>query len=150
MRLKDKSIRSKQDFIYSKSLNLLMYDGKKKVAQAILEKSLERTIIKVKESSKKDLLKQIISRLAPDLEIKSRRIGNAVYQVPVPLDSSRKLVFGIRFLIEAARSRKEYTMTDKLAAELLDAYNGKGLAIKKKDDLHKQGESNKSFAHFNW
>jgi small subunit ribosomal protein S7 len=145
-----RSLRNRDDFIYKKLLNLLMYNGKKDVSQRIVEKSLEEAVIQVKESSKKALLTRVVLNLAPDMEIKSRRIGNSIYQVPVPLDFERKLIFGIRFLIEASRVRKEYTMIDKLTGELVDAYNKKGLAIKKKDDLHKQGEANKSFAHFNW
>ena len=142
--------RNEGDFIYSKLLNLLMYNGKKDVSKRIVESSLERAIIQVKVSSKRSFLKEVIINLSPDMEVKSRRVGNSIYQVPVPLDIDKKLILGVRFLIEASRSRKEKTMVERLANEMVDAYNKKGLAIKKKDDLHKQGESNKSFAHFNW
>jgi len=140
---------TKRSYIYSKFLNLLMYDGKKNVARKIVDESLTKAALKLGNPTK-DILQTAILNVSPDIEVKSRRMGSSVYQVPVPLDQSRKINLGIRFLITASRSRRENTMVDKLSLELVDAFNNKGVAIKKKDDLHKLGEQNKSFAHFNW
>jgi small subunit ribosomal protein S7 len=147
---KNEYINDDYQYIYSKLLNLLMYNGKKNIARKIIDKALDTALLKVNESSKKKILVKAILNAAPDIEIKSRRVGSSVYQVPIPLDSFRKLNFGIRFILEASRGRKEYKMIDKFSLEIIDAYNNKGLAIKKKDDLHKLGEANKSFSHFNW
>ena len=142
--------QDKKAYIYSKLLNLLMYSGKKNVARNIIKKSLDKAQYKLKISSKEDFLVQAIMNISPDIQIKSKRVGSSVYQVPIPLEMSKRINLGIRFLLKSSRSRKEYTMIDKLSNELVDAYNGKGLAIKKKDDIHKMAESNKAFAHFNW
>ena len=147
---KNEYINDDYQYIYSKLLNLLMYNGKKNIARKIIDKALDTALLKVNESSKKKILVKAILNAAPDIEIKSRRVGSSVYQVPIPLDSFRKLNFGIRFILEASRGRKEYKMIDKFSLEIIDAYNNKGLAIKTKDDLHKLGEANKSFSHFNW
>ena len=96
-----------------------------------------------------ELVKAILNA-APDIEIKSRRVGSSVYQVPIPLSDSSKIKTGIRILLEAARLRKQSNIILKLSAEIIDAYNNKGVAVKKKEDLHKLSELNKSFSHFNW
>ena len=140
---------TERSYIHSKFLNLLMYDGKKNVARKIVDESLTKAALKLGNPTK-DILQTAILNVSPDIEVKSRRMGSSIYQVPVPLDQSRKINLGIRFLITASRSRRENTMVDKLSLELVDAFNNKGVAIKKKDDLHKLGEQNKSFAHFNW
>ena len=140
---------TKRSYIYSKFLNLLMYDGKKNVARKIVDESLTKAALKLGNPTK-DILQTAILNVSPDIKVKSRRMGSSVYQVPVPLDQSRIINLGIRFLITASRSRRENTMVDKLSLELVDAFNNKGVAIKKKDDLHRLGEQNKSFAHFNW
>lgn len=99
--------------------------------------------------SNKVLVKAIFNA-SPDLEIKSKRVGTGVYQVPKPVDINRKLVLGSKNLIEVSKTRKESSMLERLTGELIDAYNNKGLSIKKKEELHKLAEANKSFAHFNW
>lgn len=141
---------NKWDYSYSKLLNLLMYDGKKNIARNIVKKSFEKALKKTGASSNKELFLQALLNISPDIQIKSKRVGSSVYQVPIPLEDKKRLNLGIRFLLSASRSRKEYSMIDRLSNELIDAYLGKGIAIKKKDDIHKMGEANKAFAHFNW
>ena len=97
-----------------------------------------------------EVLVKAIFNASPDLEIKSKRVGTGVYQVPKPVDINRKLVLGSKNLIEVSKTRKESSMLERLTGELIDAYNNKGLSIKKKEELHKLAEANKSFAHFNW
>ena len=97
-----------------------------------------------------EVLVKAVFNASPDLEIKSKRVGTGVYQVPKPIDINRKLVLGSKNLIEVSKTRKESSMLERLTGELIDAYNNKGLSIKKKEELHKLAEANKSFAHFNW
>jgi small subunit ribosomal protein S7 len=117
----------------AKFVNCLMHDGKKSVAQSIL---------KVFESA--------VENVRPLIEVKSRRVGGSTYQVPTEIRPSRRTALGIRWLISYARQRAEKGMTNKLAAELLDAANNRGAAVKKKEDTHKMAEANKTFAHFRW
>ena len=138
------------DFMYSKMLNLLMYKGKKEKSKKILNKSLEIACSTLKESSKNKVLIKTLLNVCPDIVVKSKRLGSSVYQVPVPLSDSSKIKTGIRILLEAARLRKQSNIILKLSAEIIDAYNNKGVAVKKKEDLHKLSELNKSFSHFNW
>ena len=135
--------------VISKFINAIMYDGKRSQAEKILYDALD--IIKVK--SKEDPIKifnTAISNVKPTVECRSRRVGGATYQVPVEVKTKRAQALALRWLMESTRKRKNKTMAEKLYAELLDASQNKGSAIKKREDTHKMAESNKAFAHFRW
>jgi small subunit ribosomal protein S7 len=136
--------------VSSKMLNLLMIKGKKNAAKRILNLSLEQSFNTLGADSKSVILTKAVFNASPDLEIKTKKIGTTLYHIPRSVTIEKKIKIGIKFILEAARSRKEYTMIDRLAAELTDAYNYRGVAIKKKEEVHKIAESNKSFSHFNW
>ena len=130
-------------------INKILIDGKKQVAQSIVYTALEGT----REKTGTDpviTLKRALDNVKPALEVKSRRVGGATYQVPVEVRSSRRLALAMRWLIESARKRGENTMPRKLAAELLDASENRGGAIKKREETHRMAEANKAFAHYRW
>ncbi len=138
-----------QSLILTKFINFIMYDGKRSVAEKIIYTALER----IKEKTKQDPIKifnDAISKVRPNLEVRSRRVGGATYQVPVEVKSKRSQTLALRWILEASRKRKNRTMSDKLFNELMDASQGKGSSIKKREDTHKMAESNKAFAHFRW
>ena len=138
-----------QSEVISKFINSIMYDGKRSTAEKIFYDALE----KIKETNKQDPLKTFndaISNVKPNVECRSRRVGGATYQVPVEVKSKRAQALALRWLMDATRKRKNKTMADKLYAELLDASQNKGSAIKKREDTHKMAEANKAFAHFRW
>jgi len=133
----------------AKFINFVMYDGKKTTAEKIIYSALD----KIKEKTKDDPIKvfnEAISKIRPNLEVRSRRVGGATYQVPVEVRANRSQTLALRWLLEATRKRKNKTMSEKLLNELLDASQNKGSAIKKREDTHKMAESNKAFAHFRW
>jgi len=135
--------------VITKFINSLMLDGKKTVAEKIVYKTFEI----IKEKSKQDPLdvfNEAIKNVRPNLEVKSRRVGGATYQVPVEVRSDRGQALAIRWLIESSKKRGDKTMQERLSKEFLDASTNKGNAIKKKEDVHKMAESNKAFAHFRW
>ena len=135
--------------VISKFINSIMYDGKRSTAERILYTALD----KIKETKKEDPLKVFntaISNVRPNIEVRSRRVGGATYQVPVEVKSKRAQALAIRWLVDSARKRKDKYMSDKIFSELFDAYEKKGSAVKKKEDVHKMAESNKAFAHFRW
>ena len=137
------------DKIVSKFTSCLMYDGKRSTAEKILYDALE----KIKSKNKEDPLKifnTAISNVKPNLECRSRRVGGATYQVPVEVKTKRGQALALRWIMDATRKRKNKTMAEKLYAEILDASQNKGSAIKKREDTHKMAESNKAFAHFRW
>jgi ribosomal protein S7, bacterial/organelle len=133
----------------SKFINSIMYDGKRSKAEKILYSALEKIKIKNKEDPMK-IFNTAISNVKPNVEVRSRRVGGATYQVPVEVKSNRSQALALRWLMEATRKRKQKTMAEKLYYELLDASQNKGSAIKKREDTHKMAESNKAFAHFRW
>ena len=138
-----------QSLILTKFINFIMYDGKRSVAEKIIYTALE----KIKEKTKQDPIKvfnDAISNVRPNLEVRSRRVGGATYQVPVEVKTKRSQTLALRWLLEATRKRKDKTMSDKLFNELMDASQNKGVAIKKREDVHKMAESNKAFAHYRW
>ena len=138
-----------QSLILTKFINFIMYDGKRSVAEKIIYTALE----KIKEKTKQDPIKvfnDAISNVRPNLEVRSRRVGGATYQVPVEVKSKRSQTLALRWILEASRKRKNKTMSDKLFYELVDASQGKGSSIKKRKDTHKMAESNKAFAHYRW
>tara|TARA_B100001093_G_scaffold493735_1_gene536220 strand:+ start:518 stop:988 length:471 start_codon:yes stop_codon:yes gene_type:complete len=135
--------------VISKFINSIMYDGKRSTAEKILYDALD----KIKEKGKEDPLKvfnDAINNVKPNLEVRSRRVGGATYQVPVEVKSNRGQALALRWLIDATRKRKNKTMSEKLYYEIVDASQNKGSAIKKREDTHKMAESNKAFAHFRW
>ena len=135
--------------IIPKLINSLMYDGKKTIAEKIVYDAIE----KIKSKSKDEpitIFNQAITNIKPTVEVRSRRVGGATYQVPVEVKSKRSQALALRWLIDASRKRKDKKMSDKIFNEIYDAYQNKGIAIKKKEDTHKMAESNKAFAHFRW
>ena len=135
--------------IIPKLINSIMYDGKKTVAEKIVYEAINKIKSKVKEEPI-NVFNSAISNLKPTVEVRSRRVGGATYQVPVEVKSKRSQALALRWLIDASRKRKDKKMSDKIFNEIYDAYQNKGTAIKKKEDTHKMAESNKAFAHFRW
>ena len=135
--------------IIPKLINSIMYDGKKVVAEKIVYEAIEKIKSKTKEEPIK-VFNEAINNIKPTVEVRSRRVGGATYQVPVEVKSKRAQALAIRWLVESARKRKDKHMADKIFNELYDAYEKKGAAVKKREDVHKMAESNKAFAHFRW
>ena len=138
-----------EDLIVAKFMNCLMYDGKKTTAEKIVYSAFDQVQSKIDRSCL-ELFFEALNNIKPRLEVRSRRVGGATYQVPTEVAPNRSQALAIRWLINAARSRTEKSMEDKLAAEILDAVAGKGNAVKKRDDTHKMAEANKAFAHYSW
>jgi small subunit ribosomal protein S7 len=138
------------DKVVTKFMNALMLDGKKSVAEAILYNALEKVCAAVKNSDPLQLLMDTLNAVRPAVEVKSRRVGGATYQVPMEVKADRGMALSMRWIIAAARKRSERTMTDRLAAELLDISNNRGAALKKREETHKMAEANKAFAHYRW
>ena len=135
--------------ILAKFINFVMYDGKKTTSEKIIYEALE----KIENKTKNDPIKifnEAIANIRPNLEVRSRRVGGATYQVPQEVKSKRSQTLALRWLLEATRKRKNKSMSDKLFNELMDASQKKGAAIKKREDSHKMAESNKAFAHYRW
>ncbi|MDH3912733.1 MAG: 30S ribosomal protein S7 [Rhodospirillales bacterium] len=137
------------DIVLSKFMNSLMLDGKKSIAEVIVYGAFER----IHGRSGQDPIRmfhEALDNVKPDLEVRSRRVGGATYQVPVEVRSERAQALGIRWLITAARGRSENTMAERLAGELMDASNNRGSAVKKREDTHRMAEANKAFSHYRW
>lgn len=137
------------DKVIAKFVNTIMNQGKKSTAEAILYRSMEIVTAKTKEESL-GVFKRAIENTRPTVEVRSRRVGGATYQVPVEVRPQRRLSLSMRWLIDAARVRAEKSMEEKLAAEIIDAANNRGTAIKKKEDTHRMAEANRAFAHYRW
>ena len=133
----------------TKFVNMIMRGGKKSVAETILYNALERIDDKT-DGEPMDVLDKALENVAPMVEVKSRRVGGATYQVPVEVRAARRTALAMRWLIEASRSRGEKSMQLKLAGELMDAAENRGNAVKKREDTHRMAEANKAFAHFRW
>jgi len=143
-----KDTKYKSDLIL-KLMNSIMYDGKKTIAEKIVYEALNKLESKAKKEPIK-IFDAAINNIKPTIEVRSRRVGGATYQVPVEVKQKRSNALAIRWLVNASKKRKDKNMSDKICFELYDAYQGKGSAIKKKEDMHKMAESNKAFAHFRW
>ena len=143
-----KDAKYKSDLIL-KLMNSVMYDGKKTIAEKIVYDALNKLQSKAKEEPIK-IFDTAINNIKPTIEVRSRRVGGATYQVPVEVKQKRSKALAIRWLVNASKKRKDKNMSDKICFELYDAYQGKGSAIKKKEDMHRMAESNKAFAHFRW
>ena len=138
------------DLTLSKFMNNLMLDGKKSVAEKIVYGAMDVITEKNSSANAIELVQKALDNVAPAVEVKSRRVGGATYQVPVEVRSSRKMALAMRWLIDSARKRGENTMPKKLAAELIDASENRGGAIKKREETHRMAEANKAFAHYRW
>ena len=138
-----------QSLILAKFINFVMYDGRKAAAEKIIYTALDQIKNKTKDDTIK-IFNDAINNIRPNLEVRSRRVGGATYQVPVEVKTKRSQTLALRWLLDATRKRKNKTMSEKLFNELMDASQRKGSAIKKREDTHKMAESNKAFAHFRW
>jgi small subunit ribosomal protein S7 len=136
--------------LVAKFINNIMRDGKKSVARRILYEAMERLREKSGGEDPLKILETAVEKVKPLLETRPRRVGGATYQVPIEVRPERQVSLAIKWIIQAARGRPERTMVERLAAEIWDAYNEKGGAIKKRDDTHRMAESNRVFAHFRW
>ena len=137
------------DLIVTKFMNAVMYDGKKSVAETIVYGALTQ----VEKKAKGDPVKAFhdaLDNVKPHLEVRSRRVGGATYQVPVEVRSDRRQALAIRWIISSARGRNENTMVERLSGELLDAANNRGTAVKKREDTHRMAEANRAFSHYRW
>jgi small subunit ribosomal protein S7 len=137
------------DLVLSKFMNSVMYDGKKSVAEGIIYSALET----IETRAKRDpigVFHDALANVRPGIEVRSRRVGGATYQVPVEVRPERSQALAIRWLINAARGRSEHTMDARLSAELMDAANNRGNAVKKREDTHRMAEANRAFSHYRW
>ena len=137
------------DLVITKFMNAVMFHGKKSTAESIVYGALDQVQAKAKQEPVA-VFHQALDNVAPHLEVRSRRVGGATYQVPVDVRPERRQALAIRWLISAARKRNETTMVDRLSGELLDAANNRGTAVKKREDTHKMAEANRAFAHYRW
>ncbi|WP_274629639.1 30S ribosomal protein S7 [Arvimicrobium flavum] len=137
------------DLVVTKFMNAVMYHGKKSIAETIVYGALDQVQAKTKQEPV-TVFHQALDNVAPHVEVRSRRVGGATYQVPVDVRPERRQALAIRWLITAARNRNETTMVDRLSGELMDAANNRGTAVKKREDTHKMAEANRAFAHYRW
>ena len=138
------------DITVAKFVNKIMIDGKKSIAQGIFYKALDELKEKVPAEEPLTVFKKAVENVKPSLEVRSRRVGGATYQVPVDVRPARRLTLAMRWLSDNSRKRGEKTMHERLANELLDAYNSRGNSVKKRDDVHNRAEANNAFSHYNW
>jgi small subunit ribosomal protein S7 len=137
------------DIVITKFMNSLMFEGKKSAAESIVYGALGR----IEQKAKRDgieLFHEALNNVKPAIEVRSRRVGGATYQVPVEVRNDRRQALAIRWIINAARARNENTMEERLSGELLDAANNRGTAVKKREDTHKMAEANRAFSHYRW
>ena len=137
------------DIVLSKFMNSVMLDGKKSVAEGIVYGALDNVEARLKREPI-GVFHDALNNVKPGIEVRSRRVGGATYQVPVEIRGDRRLSLGVRWLVQAARKRSGKSMSEKLAAEFVDAANGLGAAVKRREDTHKMAEANKAFSHFKW
>lgn len=138
--------------LLAKFMNMIMNDGKKSVAERIIYGALDRIVEKASEADTKPLevLELALENVKPAVEVKSRRVGGATYQVPIEVRPARRQTLAMRWVIDAARKRSEKSMAHRLAHELIDAADNRGTAVKKKEDTHRMAEANKAFSHYRW
>jgi small subunit ribosomal protein S7 len=137
------------DITLTKFMNYIMYEGKKSVAETIVYDALDVVEKRLKRPAL-EVFHDALSAVAPAIEVRSRRVGGATYQVPVEVRPERRKALAIRWLVGAARARNENTMVDRLAGELADAANNRGAAVKKREDTHRMAEANRAFSHYRW
>ena len=138
-----------KDVVVSKTVNVLMYKGKKSVAERSLYKAFDRVSNQL-GSDPVEAFHKALDNIRPVVEVRSRRVGGATYQVPTEVRAKRAEALAIRWLIQAANSRSERVLSERLAGEIMDAFNNRGLAVKKREDTHRMADANKAFAHFRW
>ena len=136
--------------VVTQLINKVLIDGKRSTAERIVYGALEGTRDKLNGQDPVTTLKKALDNIRPSLEVRSRRVGGATYQVPVEVRASRSTTLALRWLVSYSRQRREKTMTDRLQNEIMDAANGLGAAVKRREDTHKMAESNKAFAHYRW
>lgn len=139
-----------QSYTLAKFINKLMIGGKKSTARGIVYKSIQKFSEKIKAENPLDAFEQALDNAKPSLEVKSRRIGGATYQVPIEIPQDRRTAMAMQWIIQFSRSKPGRSMVDALANELFDCFNNQGSTIKKKDDTHRMAEANKAFAHYKW
>src|SRR5690349_21221614 len=137
------------DIVVTKFMNSIMYDGKKSAAESIVYGAFDIVESRAK-ANPLEVFKQALDNVSPAIEVRSRRVGGATYQVPVEVRSERRQALAIRWIITAARARNENTMVDRLSGELMDAANNRGTAVKKREDTHRMAEANRAFSHYRW
>ena len=137
------------DLVVAKFMNSIIYDGKKSTAETIVYGAFEAIQTKTRQDPL-PVFKQALENVAPAIEVRSRRVGGATYQVPVEVRMERRQALAIRWIITAARDRNDKTMVDRLSSELMDAANNRGNAVKKREDTHRMAEANRAFAHYRW
>lgn len=137
------------DIVVTKFMNSVMYEGKKSVAESIVYGALDQVEARLKTGAL-EVFKQALENVAPAIEVRSRRVGGATYQVPVEVRMERRQALAIRWIIQAARGRNDKTMVERLSAELMDAANNRGNAVKKREDTHRMAEANRAFSHYRW
>jgi small subunit ribosomal protein S7 len=137
------------DVVVTKFMNSVMYDGKKSTAERIVYGAFD-IIEQRTKNVPLEVFKQALDNVAPAIEVRSRRVGGATYQVPVEVRTERRQALAIRWIIQAARGRNDKTMVDRLSAELMDAANNRGNAVKKREDTHRMAEANRAFSHYRW
>ena len=138
------------NIVLSRFINILMLDGNKSLAERIVYKALDKASSVIKNKEPLDIFLQALNNVKPGIEVRSRRVGGAPYQVPVEVRSERAQALAIRWIVGASRKRNEKTITDRLSAELLDAHENKGNSVKKREDTHKMAEANRAFSHYRW
>ncbi len=139
-----------KDLVVAKFINRMIYRGQKATAQRLFYGALDELKGKVQGEEPINVLKKAIENAKPSIEVRSRRVGGATYQVPVDVRPSRRLALAMRWLVEYSRERGEKDFSKRLAGEIMDAFNNRGNAIKKKEDVHRMAEANKAFSHYNW
>ena len=137
------------DRVLTKFMNNLMIDGKKSVAEKIVYNAFDRVEAKIKRAPV-EVFHEALDNVKPSVEVRSRRVGGATYQVPVEVRPARRQALAIRWIVDMARKRSENTMTERLSGELMDAANNRGNAVKKREDTHKMADANKAFSHYRW
>jgi small subunit ribosomal protein S7 len=137
------------DLTLTKFMNYVMYEGKKSVAETIIYSALDKVESRLKRHPL-EVFHDALANVAPSIEVRSRRVGGATYQVPVEVRPERRKALAIRWVVGAARARNENTMVDRLAGELIDAANNRGSAVKKREDTHRMAEANRAFSHYRW
>ncbi len=138
-----------KDQTVAKFVNMLMLDGKKSVAERVVYGALDQVVDRVK-GEPVELLNKALENVRPMVEVKSRRVGGATYQVPVEVRAERRITLAMRWLVDAARKRGEKSMDRRLAGEIMDAVEGRGAAVKRREDVHRMAEANKAFSHYRW
>ena len=138
-----------KDLMLAKFINIIMFDGKKAVAERVVYGALDQVVDKSKGEAV-EMLNKALDNVRPMVEVKSRRVGGATYQVPVEVRADRRMTLAMRWLVEAARKRSEKSMDRRLAGEILDAIESRGSAVKKREDVHRMADANKAFSHYRW